>query len=134
MAGGKRKGAGRKKGGQNASTKLRDAAHSKFKDKAAKIAQTLLRAQTVEAIGYHRIIAITIDREGNKHVETIKDEKKIEKLLAEGTLGVDYHIIAGKDPNYKASDAILNRAFGRPKETVELQGEGGGPIMINFEK
>lgn len=132
--GGARKGAGRKKGGVNKATKEKHAAFKVFKKKAERMANVLLKAQSVEALGYHKIIAIKIDAEGNKSVETVTNEKRIEKLLAEGELGVDYHIIVGKEPNFRASDSILNRVFGRPKETVEISGEGGGPIMINFDK
>lgn len=58
-----------------------------------------------------------------KHVETIRDEKRIENLLDTAELGVDYFIVVGALPDNKAADSILNRAWGKPAETLDVNVE-----------
>jgi len=40
-----------------------------------------------------------------------------------------------KEPNaWKAAQEIMNRAMGKPTESVELSGKGGKDIVLNFVK
>lgn len=75
---------------------------------------------------------------------TLRDrvEGEIDKWLApyeEGLQAVQAVVVGNGPtatlevvPDYKtrmrASDAVLDRIYGRPKQTTELTGEGGGPI------
>ena len=72
-----------------------------------------------------------------------KVEAEIEKWLApyEEALDASAGIVVGTGPNatleilpdyntrMRAATAVLDRVYGRPKQTTELTGEGGGPIQ-----
>jgi len=126
--------AGRKKGSVNKDTKIVQAMQKTFREKVSKMATKLMKAQAVQALGYHKMLAVTRDADGKMSVETVRDKKRFDDFLENGVLGKDYMLVVAKEPDYKASDALMNRAWGRPKETVEVQGEEGGPLLINFGK
>ena len=42
----------------------------------------------------------------------------------------EFYYVQSKDPDWRAAEALMNRAHGRPTETVELSGPQGGPINI----
>lgn len=110
---------GRPKGAKSASTLLRERAKLNFEKRASKMSSKLYNAQAVQALGSWKMITIKII-DGVKTVTTIRDEKEIEKLLDHGEINVDYFLVVGAMPDYKASDAILNRAWGKPKESIDL--------------
>ena len=91
----------------------------------AKRAKKLVESQTIVAIGTHHMITIRFDDDGTRHTEIVRDDKRQEKLLTEGVYGKDYLIIEGTPADWRAGDALLNRAFGKPKETLEIDGEVG---------
>jgi hypothetical protein len=39
-----------------------------------------------------------------------------------------------KKPNVKASSELLNRAYGKAKQVVELTGADGGPLQVDLSK
>jgi hypothetical protein len=50
----------------------------------------------------------------------ISDQSRVEELLhGKGINGEDYYYITTKEPNISAVKELWDRAFGRPKETVE---------------
>ncbi len=123
--GGKMPGAGRPKGKKNAKTILREATLAEVKVQIAKMADTLIRAQSVVAIGYHKVVVITKDESGIPQVEQVNDPERIEQLIATGILGEDYHIVVGSKPDGKVADMLLNRAFGKPEESIDLSNKDG---------
>jgi len=126
-------------------TKLKNAALKDFRIKASNMANTLLMAQTQEAIGSRQIIRK--DEIYNKKGQMVKvefnvveDPKEIEKVLNDfegvdgrGEIDGKYYLITQDKPNYRASDAILNRTFGRPTETHEISGKDGEPLIIKLD-
>lgn len=106
--------------GKLPSTILKEKAQLNFAKRASKMSSKLYNAQAVQALGSWKMITITTDEFGQKHVRTIRDEKEIEILLDTGEVNVDYFLVVGAMPDYKASDAILNRAWGKPKESIDL--------------
>lgn len=84
------------------------------------MADRLIESQLAAAFGTYRI-AIP-QRDGEGHIisfETVRDADRIELLMATQKNGEDYFIFSGKDPDWKAANALLDRAHGRAKETVE---------------
>ena len=77
----------------------------------------------IVAVGTHRMVTVTRDDEGKAHVETVRDVVMIDELLARGKYGEDYLILEGSAPDWRAADALLNRALGKAKETVEHTGD-----------
>ncbi len=135
--GGARKGSGRKRGVKSkhtlANLKTREQALELFQQRAFKMTNKLLDAQSIVAMGTHKMIAVTKDAEGKTHVETIRDEKRMQEFLDTGTYGIHYMIVEGSAPDFRAADAILNRALGKPTESIELTGKGGQPMIIKLD-
>lgn len=131
--GGAGRGQGRKKGSRSKETILRDQSMQALQQYIFKIAPKLVEAQVVEGVGYYRMMVLS--RVAGKVVYTrVTDRKEFDRLISEGKAGEDYVIMAAEDPNHKASDAVLNRAYGRPTESVELSNKDGQPFVIMIDK
>lgn len=115
--------AGRKKGKLLPKTIEKQKTLQAFNERVFQMADKLLNAQAVMALGSYKMIVIKKDSLGMDHVETIRDEKRMQKLLDTGTLGKDYFIVVGKLPDFKAGNALLDRAYGKAKETLGVEGE-----------
>lgn len=61
----------------------------------------------------------------------IEDAKGLyeEKVTKDGTIK-----IFKNKPNYKASEYLFNQSIGKPKETVEMSGKNGGPMLIKLDE
>jgi hypothetical protein len=136
MKGGKRKGAGRPKGAQNKITLERKAVAEAFNQRVMTKADALFNAQLRLAIGSMKVFRIDEIKEGKKtrHVHThVTDVDEIKALLDEhdggsGEVDGSYYYFADVLPDNKAIDSMLNRALGKPVETLEHTGKDGGPI------
>lgn len=62
----------------------------------------------------------------------VSDPNRIEELLRGPGEGEDWYYISAKDPNIQAFNSLLDRTFGKPKESIELGGEDGGPINLEI--
>lgn len=113
---------GRKKGKLLPKTIEKQKTLEAFNKRVFEMADKLLNAQAAVALGSYKMITITII-DGIKTVETIRDDKRMQKLLDTGVLGEDYFIVVGKLPDFKAANALLDRAYGKAKETIDLSGE-----------
>lgn len=135
--GGAGRGQGRKPGKKTleklSQIKTKEQALEIFSKRTFKMTNKILDAQMIVAIGTHKMIAVEIDDEGKKHVETIRDENRIQMLLDEGRYGQDYLIVEGTPADFRAGDAILNRALGKPTENIEMGGVGGAPLIIRLD-
>lgn len=113
---------GRPKGTKNPDrspeVKLRIKAQKAMRMRLYRMTDKLLNAQNIVAVGTHKMITISKDDLGIDHVKTIRDQKHMQKLLDEGRYGVDYFIVVNTLPDWKAADALLNRAHGKAKESV----------------
>lgn len=116
-------GGGRPAGSLSAQGKLKLKMNKVFNTRVYKITSKLFEAQAVVAFGTYKMIRMYKDEAGMPHVETIRDEKRMQNLLDTGQYGTDYIVVAGEQPDWKAADALLNRAYGKPKESLELSGE-----------
>ena len=129
-----------------------------WRNRAAKIANNLLGAQTIIATGTHtlmRIDEVTEYRETgqsnkdgspkkNKYTTkkfvVVTDPEEIENVMNEfedvdgaGVVDGKYYFLTHKEPQNNAIDSILNRTFGRPTETLEVSGKDGVPLIIKLD-
>lgn len=136
--GGKRPGAGRQYGSKNKATLEKKAVQEAFNQRVMLKADALFNAQFSLAVGASKVFRIDEEGEGKnkKQVHTlVTNEDEIKALLDEheggaGEVGGSYYYITTSPPDNKAIDSLLNRALGRPKETHEHIGEGGGAVVL----
>ncbi len=136
--GGARPGAGRPKGSMDESTKLRRDAEKVVKDNIAKVAKKLLSALLSKALGESSLYVMYYTGKGKdrkKHVDRITDPDIIMKYLKDDLEKGDndeYYFISTKTPDTKAIEALFNRVFGKPKESMDITTDGNPlpvPIM-----
>lgn len=60
----------------------------------------------------------------------VTDADRVEELLKGNCLGDDWYYITTKDPNIQALNTLLDRTFGKAKESLELSGTNGGPVEL----
>lgn len=121
--GGARPGAGRKKGGMNAERKVKLMKLNAIKKRIQQSAQMLLDSQLSLAKGVSQLYHIYYEGEGKektKIVEVVEDQHTIEAYFKDELDEDEYYYITTKVPDNRAISNLLDRAFGRPKETMEL--------------
>lgn len=146
--GGKRPGAGRKKGKKTAKTLEREAILKAFRERAMKHADILFDAQLTLARGQTFLFKIEKELQigpkgGKRYVSSrpklVTTQSEIEDYLA-GTIEsgneddendpqATYYYITGKEPNNQAIDALLDRTFGKAVNRTELTGKDGGDLF-----
>lgn len=114
---------GRPAGAVSAQTKRKQLGAKRIIDRVYKMTDKLIDAQAIVALGSHKMLRTFVGEDGMPHVETIRDEERMQKLIDEGVYGKDYVIVVGAMPDHRAVTALLDRVYGKPKETIELQGE-----------
>jgi len=133
--GGKRPGAGRKKGTKNAATLEKEAVLKAFRQRAMKRAIQLFDAQYLVAMGTTHLFRIEKHKGGKDEHVLVTNEHEIKQFLDEhgqngsGLIEDTWYYISTKDPDYKAGDSILDRTFGKANQTVS--GPDGGPIQVS---
>lgn len=136
--GGRRPGAGRKPGSKNKKTLERQQVEQAVKQRIMHTAQRILDAQFSIALGQQFLFKITTYKNGTKsRPELVTDEKTISKFLNDelNNNGDDeYHYITTKEPNNYAIDSMLNRALGKPVDSLEVSGRNGQPIVFTIPK
>lgn len=123
-----RRGPGRPPGKLSESTKISAREKVAFNRMASLNARRILYSQLAVALGTFHMLELIRDP---KNVEIIwerrivRDIKRQEKFLESGEYeyGRDFIIVEGALPDWRAGDAILNRAWGRAKEVVEIEGD-----------
>lgn len=68
---------------------------------------------------------------GNPGGRPREERELVEALRLRGLDLAEKLVELGLEGNVKAIEAALNRAYGKPKETVELTGAGGGPVSLD---
>lgn len=145
--GGKRPGAGRKKGSKDPHTLEREAVLAAFRERAFRAADILFNAQLTLARGQTLLYKIEKELQigpkgGKRYVKSkpklVTDQSEIERylegLVVEGDPddeqdpNATYYFLTTKEPNNFAIDSLLDRALG--KATQPLSGPDGGPIEI----
>lgn len=112
---------GRPKGSLQPETILKIKTESAVRQHIFKMAKKLIDAQVITALGTHKMVIMTKDDEGVMHVETVRDEKHMNDLLETGVYGRDYLIVAGSAPDWKAANALLDRGYGKAKESLAVE-------------
>lgn len=141
MKGGKRAGAGRKAGGKNAATLQKQKVAEAINQRIMGKADALINAQLTLAVGSMKVFRIDEEGEGSKkkrvHVH-VTDADEIKTLLDEhdGSPGVVdgvYYYFSDVLPDNRAIDSMLNRALGKPKETVEHSNPDGSSLFNSID-
>lgn len=114
---------GRPAGVKNKLTLLKEKQRDKFDKSIALMSRKLTNVQAIVALGTHKMVRMFKGSDDKMHVETIRDEKRMQNLLDTGIYGVDYVIVVGEMPEWKAANALLDRTFGKASETIKVSGE-----------
>ena len=133
--GGIRPGAGRKKAGHTIEA---EAARKRIVERVTKNVDSIVDAQLALAKGVSHLYRIDESGEGSKkrreHI-LVTDSEEIREFLNEhdgaaGTVNDSYYYISTLAPVNQAADSLLNRAYGKPQETVEHKGS----VTVNFNE
>ena len=140
--GGKRKNAGRPKGGKNKKSLEQKAVSDAFSQRVMIAADSLFHAQLTLALGSVRVFRVDEVGKGKdiKRVHTlVEDVDKLKKVLDEtdgsggATIEDDYYFVQQIPPDNKAIDSMLNRALGKPKESMDLTTGGKEIKTVTFQ-
>lgn len=136
--GGKREGAGRPKGSKDPHTLEREKTLEAVNNRIYKIADSLITAQASVAKGQQFLfridtvksgdgrkkserkkpILVTNEREIADYIDSLENGDDVEKIDKNTD---SYYYITTKEPVSAAVDSLMNRAYGRPKETMDLK-------------
>jgi hypothetical protein len=145
--GGKRPGAGRKKGSKSKSTLEREATLKAFRDRVMKNADLLFDAQLTLARGTTYLYKIEKELQigpkgGKRYIRSkpklVESQAEIEDYLEglieegdpddENDPAATYYFLTTKDPDNRAIDSMLDRTFGRP--TQPIGGDEENPLIV----
>lgn len=141
--GGRRPGAGRKKGGENQATKDRKIAEKEMKDRIIRSKEALMNSQMNLAQGCQFLFVIETNRykdkngkwqESKSKPKIVEDQDIITAYLA-GELdnGKDeYYFMTTQKPDNKAIDSLFDRTFGKPKQPLVGGDDDDDPLVINI--
>lgn len=128
--GGARKGAGRKKGGENQKTKERKIAKKHMEDRIIRSTEALLNSQMALAQGEVNLYHVWYTGTGKnrkKHVEIVTDQNIVTAYLADELEDNDdgeYYYIATKSPDSRSIDSLFDRAYGKAVQSVDVTSDG----------
>lgn len=105
-----------------------------YRKLGAAAAHKLFQIQMSASIGTHRMVVVTKDEDGKPHVETVKDQVRMDDLLLNGEYGRDYLLIFGHAPDTRAADSILDRTFGRAIQSTDITSNGNTIETFNAEQ
>ncbi|MEW6126739.1 MAG: hypothetical protein AB1757_06850 [Acidobacteriota bacterium] len=131
MKGGKRKGAGRKKGSLNKTTLEKKAAEDQFINRVIQNVDKLFNAQISIAEGCSYLYRVDQIGEGSKKREEhvlVTDPEEIKAYL-DGNTEDTYYYITTKTPDNKAIDSLMDRAFGKAVTKIAGTGDDGEVIV-----
>ena len=130
--GGKRDNSGRAKGSTNKATKEQKLVEDEFKQRVLSSMNKLINSQMNLAEGCQMLFKIETykykDKKGEwkeekKKPVIVTDQSEIEDYLA-GDLEDedDYYFLTTQKPDNKAIDSLVDRVFGRAKQSISLEG------------
>lgn len=134
-----RKNNGRKPGSENKATAEMKAAKAAFQHRVNKNVDRLFNAQIDLAVGEKYLMVIKTIGTGSKarrETSIVNDPDTIKRFLDEELEDSDteYYFMSTKPANNQAIDSLLNRSFGKPKESIDHT-SGDKPIkgaLIGF--
>lgn len=115
-----KKGGTNKKGSKSEKVLIREKVMAEMHQRVFKMSHKLLNAQAIIAIGTHKMIQIINGPNNIKITRTIRDQDEMQKLLDEGEYGKDYVVLEGRPGDWKAANALLDRTYGKAKETFDI--------------
>lgn len=124
--GGPRPGAGRPPGAPNKATLERREVEEGMKQKIMASVEELLRHQLLAARGVTYLYRIDENKKGGREHVIVTDPDEIGDVLSqlEGGLADEvndnYYYISTRAPDTKAIDSLLDRVFGKARQTVEI--------------
>lgn len=115
----------------------REEALKLYQDKILEQLEPLVKAQFSVAKGTQIMVARDwiIDPKTHKRtragrfVRITSTKEVLELLNSELEEGDDYYIVFTQDPNPKAIEDLMARAFGKPKEQIEVEHKGKMVIL-----
>lgn len=136
--GGARPGAGHPKGKKTKTVLEREAAAKVFKERVAKNVDRLFNAQLDLAVGEKYLMLIETTGKGVNRKRTtsiVTDIEIIKRFLDEDldNTETEYYFMTTKPANNQALEGMLNRSFGKAKESIDLT-SGGQPMeaLVKF--
>jgi hypothetical protein len=145
--GGKRDGAGRRKGSQNKATIEERSAREEMRQRVLENVHPLISAQLQLAKGVTFCYRVTIaERGGRSEPELVTDPDEIHEAIDLITSGdaygeiqendgsvTRYYFLTTKAPDNKALDSLLDRVFGKATFSMDIT-SGGQPIGLPPER
>jgi hypothetical protein len=127
--GGRRNGAGKKKGSKHAPTLVKESYEAGFKA-YMEAQKTRLRLSQLEAAAGASVLMVQTE----KGPMQITDEKQIFDVMRMPceVAGKPYWWIQQKAPDARLLVDINDRIMGKPKQVNEVIGSGGGPVIVNI--
>jgi len=142
---------GRPKGSKMPKTLERDKVFAEWRQKAMRAADVLLQSQLALARGSQYLFRIDKDpvygkngkitgyknRKPVRVVNPTEMEEYLAGMIEQGDdsddkdPGAAYYFLTAKDPENQAIADIMNRAYGKPKEFIELSGDKNNPVVID---
>ena len=119
--GGIRPGAGRPKGSMDEDTKLRRQSEREYKQRVSGMTDQLLNAQLTLAMGEVSLFKKEI--KGNKTITSLINNIETVKAYLNGDLESEdneYYYIATKPPDGRAIDSVLDRTYGKARQSVDI--------------
>ncbi len=130
-------GGGRPKGSKSSKTIEKEIALKQVQQMVLKEVIPLFRSALNSATGLTVMFQrkkvknkITKKFERTGDLVRVVDVNRVEDLLKGTCSGEDWYYITTKDPNIQALKELLDRTFGKSKESLELTGLDGGPVEI----
>lgn len=131
--GGFRKNAGRKIGSVNKTsmTRTKTEAKERFISRVQQNVDTLFNAQLALAKGEQHLFVkyhVGTGKDRRAHIDIVTDPETISNYLTDYGQSLnkqsddEYYYIATKPANNQAIDSLLNRAFGKAPEKIEVEG------------
>ena len=130
--GGKQPGAGRPKGSVSDLTKMQQESMAIIKRRAFEATDTIMNSLLGSSRGSQYLYKIYTKKGEKGEPQLVTDPYEMQCFLRgdydkseENPNPVYYYFLTAKDPETKASEAILNRSHGRPKESLEVSNPDG---------
>ena len=124
--GGARPGAGRPKGKLSKLNEQRQKAKKRFIERVNKMVDELFNAQASIAQGVSYLYRVDQDDKGHDKPAEIETDPHVIKDYIDGKLkdADTYWYITTERPDNRALDSMLNRAFGKPEEKIDITSDG----------
>lgn len=126
--GGKREGAGRPPGSLNESTLRKQAIRNRILERFEQDADAIYEAQKAQALGTKYLVAR--DPKSGKFIPVNEEQTRV--LLLSGQ--AETLEVWDRPPSTQAAQFLADRAIDRPTEHHQVEGEGGGPLIIKWQQ